>query len=535
MERKQKIKELLGKLEFLKTRSKDSFKSTGNITSLVDGLISEEVEELRKSVKDRPVIRAIEEMGKEVDLLRSSFDVEGILKAVQEADEENETRLSELSNGFLSQLEGLRAELSDARTKDGETSLSRIKSVLERFAAYEGTFDAEKARIATSEALVQGEMSRISKAISKIEEQLSLPPQEDGTKQTLIEATEKAQMTAEDAKKEVKELERTVNARLSRIQQQGGGNANRDLTLNSSVFLTKYTDINFIPGSNMGIVAASNDATNRTDLTFYSTGGGGGGASVAGADQQVQYNDGGVLGASSIFTWNKNTSVLSVGVGHFEGHAIHGDASDGFFITTKVGANLVGFGAGNAGNVTFYVPTTFSSIVSINASASVRGALAIGQQGSVLGAVDFHGRTSGTMRVQAASTAGGYTLTLPANDGNAGQYLLTDGNGITQWASVTAAGGSGITRSVSVLSVSSTVAAAASTDYVLFANVGINLTLPTAIGNTNQYIIKNTAASSVLVTAPAGEDIDGSATALLDTQYTALSFISNGSVWGVLP
>ena len=115
--------------------------------------------------------------------------------------------------------------------------------------------------------------------------------------------------------------------------------------------------------------------------------------------------------------------------------------------------------------------------------------------------------------------------------GSVGQYLLTDGNGITQWASVT--GGSGITRSTSVISVSSTLAAASATDYMIFTNVGIQVTLPTAISNTNLYTVKNMAASSVLVAAAAGQDIDGSNTVIMPTQYESLNFISNGSVWGV--
>ena len=94
-------------------------------------------------------------------------------------------------------------------------------------------------------------------------------------------------------------------------------------------------------------------------------------------------------------------------------------------------------------------------------------------------------------------------------------------------------GGSGITRTVSILSVSSILAAAGTTDYVYFANVGGNLTLPTAISNTNGYAIKNMATSSVLVSAATGQDIDGSATALMPTQYESLTFYSNGSVWGV--
>ena len=41
--------------------------------------------------------------------------------------------------------------------------------------------------------------------------------------------------------------------------------------------------------------------------------------------------------------------------------------------------------------------------------------------------------------IQAPTTiASSYTITLPANDGDAGQYLQTDGAGVTTWA---AAGG----------------------------------------------------------------------------------------------
>lgn len=96
------------------------------------------------------------------------------------------------------------------------------------------------------------------------------------------------------------------------------------------------------------------------------------------------------------------------------------------------------------------------------------------------------------------------------------------------------AGGSGITRSTSVLSVSSTLAAVSATDYSFFPNVGINLTLPTAVGNTNRYTIKNMVASSVLVTAAAGQDIDGATTALLSNQFESIDLQSNGSVWGII-
>lgn len=156
----------------------------------------------------------------------------------------------------------------------------------------------------------------------------------------------------------------------------------------------------------------------------------------------------------------------------------------------------------------------------------------VGQPGSVVGRINFAGATAQTVGIQAASTAGNWVMTLPVNDGSTGQYLLTDGNGITQWASVTAVGGSGITRNVSIITANTTAADSASVDYVYFAEAGMQFTLPTAVGNSNLYTVKNHSNSSVLVIAPEG--VDGSATALMPSNNESLSFMSNNSIWGVV-
>ena len=46
------------------------------------------------------------------------------------------------------------------------------------------------------------------------------------------------------------------------------------------------------------------------------------------------------------------------------------------------------------------------------------------------------GSSSGVVTVQPAAAAGTYTLTLPTNDGDAGQYLQTNGSGVLSWATV---------------------------------------------------------------------------------------------------
>ena len=60
--------------------------------------------------------------------------------------------------------------------------------------------------------------------------------------------------------------------------------------------------------------------------------------------------------------------------------------------------------------------------------------------------LDLKGSTSGTITITPASIAGTWTLTLPDSDGNAGQFLQTDGAGVTTWATPSGGGG-GITWS----------------------------------------------------------------------------------------
>ena len=94
--------------------------------------------------------------------------------------------------------------------------------------------------------------------------------------------------------------------------------------------------------------------------------------------------------------------------------------------------------------------------------------------------------------------------------------------------------GGGITRSVSIISVSSTLAATALTDYIFFTNTGIKITLPTAVDNSNLYTIKNVSSSSILVAANGAETIDGSATVLVALPNEALDFISDNTNFNVV-
>lgn len=49
------------------------------------------------------------------------------------------------------------------------------------------------------------------------------------------------------------------------------------------------------------------------------------------------------------------------------------------------------------------------------------------------GQIDTYGSSSGIVTIKPAATAGTWTFTLPTNDGDANQVLITDGTGITSW------------------------------------------------------------------------------------------------------
>ena len=64
----------------------------------------------------------------------------------------------------------------------------------------------------------------------------------------------------------------------------------------------------------------------------------------------------------------------------------------------------------------------------------------LGNPGSTKGTLGFAGNTSGTVTIQSAAAAGTWTMTLPVNDGDASQFLQTDGAGVTSWVTVSAVG-----------------------------------------------------------------------------------------------
>ena len=123
--------------------------------------------------------------------------------------------------------------------------------------------------------------------------------------------------------------------------------------------------------------------------------------------------------------------------------------------------------------------------------------------------------------------------TLPSADGSSNQVLTTNGSGTLSW---TTPSGGGISRSITTITGSTTGLAAASMDYVYVGNTSgnINLTMPTAVSNTNRYTVKQNNIGVLTLLTTSSQTIDGVTAYSLNRQYQAVDLLSDNSNWFVV-
>lgn len=98
----------------------------------------------------------------------------------------------------------------------------------------------------------------------------------------------------------------------------------------------------------------------------------------------------------------------------------------------------------------------------------------------------------------------------------------------------TGGSGSGIVRSIQSISADQTADSAATTDYVYICTSTLTLTMPTCVGNSNLYTIKNTGTGTVIVNFAGAETGDNQLTLVLPVRYTSIDLSSDGvSNWQI--
>ncbi len=98
---------------------------------------------------------------------------------------------------------------------------------------------------------------------------------------------------------------------------------------------------------------------------------------------------------------------------------------------------------------------------------------------------------------------------------------------------LTASGSGGSVRSINSISTTTTAGDTSGTDYVYLCSGTFTLTLPTAVGNTNLYTVKNVGVGVITVDTTSSQTIDGDLTITMPVRYTSVDLISDTANWNV--
>lgn len=135
------------------------------------------------------------------------------------------------------------------------------------------------------------------------------------------------------------------------------------------------------------------------------------------------------------------------------------------------------------------------------------------------------------------TTSGSLALSLTAQTANTFLAAPNGSSGTPTFRTIVAAdlpaGTAGINRTITSVSTPTTAGSTALIDYVYLVSGTTTVTLPTAVSNTNLYVIKNISGTTTIATTSA-QTIDGSSSATLSVQFTSLSLISDGSNWNIV-
>lgn len=312
----------------------------------------------------------------------------------------------------------------------------------------------------------------------------------------------------------VQTLPATTGTLVNRVTTANGVSAsNSDGALTVSLGAITPTTVNtLVVGLGTGTLS-TNTAVGVGVLAGSNSGGGSNtavGYNSMAANTTGQTNTAvGVQTLDSNTTGSNNTALGYNSLTNTSGSTNTAIGAESLVSSSGSGNVAVGYSAGRfeTGSNAFYVDNQSRT----NTAGDKAGALLYGTFNATA--------SSQTLKTNAAFEAT-YGINIPT-----GQTYKINGIDISS--------GSGITRTITSIAAPTTAGATASTDYVYLVSGTTTLTLPTAVGNTNRYTVKNVSGSTTIATTSA-QTIDGSSTATLPVVYSSLDLVSDGSNWLVI-
>jgi len=220
---------------------------------------------------------------------------------------------------------------------------------------------------------------------------------------------------------------------------------------------------------------------------------------ASGSNTQVQYNNNGLLGASSAFTFNSATNLLTVtklqvgsnaNLGNVANVVILG-GTNGYFLQTDGAGNLTWAPAGNGGNAGNGVPGGANTQVQYNDQGSFGGDGGF-TYNNVTNVLTVGNVTTGNIAANYIVTNWDVTANVVVAN-----YLHGDGSNITNVHAIVSdiansVAGSNVTGQVDFAAVANSVAGANVTGQVNFANVANNVAAANITGQVANALVAGT-------------------------------------------
>lgn len=234
------------------------------------------------------------------------------------------------------------------------------------------------------------------------------------------------------------------------------------------------------------------------------------------------------LNSASIARTNLGLGTLATQNGTFSGTSSGNNTGDQTTITGNSGTATKLATARTIGTLTGDVTSAGSTF---DGSAVNTNATTLATVNSNIGAFTKASVTVNAKGlVTAVSSGTADFITSLTTTGTTGASSVTAGVlNIPQYS--TGGGSAGITRSISTVTSTLTGAAVALVDYVYFLSTGAVFTLPTAMSNTNAYMLKNITTSNMAVSTTSSQTIDGSSLTLQPNATVTL--ISDNTNWQI--
>jgi hypothetical protein len=295
--------------------------------------------------------------------------------------------------------------------------------------------------------------------------------------------------------------------------------------------------------------AYSIDAVGNVITSGYFLGDGGllsnlPGASPGGANTQIQFNDGGIFGGESSFTFDKGNAALTI-TGNIttNGSLTAGGSMIGDNFVVSLGtANALTIGAldplfqstignllvGDAGNLDGLLQVEGNTVL---ADVTVNGLVVIGSNSAYTSESDLS--VGGNLTVFGRSNIGSVS-NVTILGGNSGQVLTTDGAGNLSWTTV-----AGVAN---VTSITSNTAVTEAGVYIINSpTANITVTLPAGnvnlIGKTFNFkdIGGNAFLHPITIATQGGDVIDGNANTAVGAPYNNIVIMYlTTNIWGVM-